>query len=427
MFIKKKLYILGLVCALFIINEGFSQSSSSTYSSFGLGDFNNSGMTHNQAMGGLGVSYGTGFNVNVVNPALSVNNSAFNFQAAFNYSRISATSEVQKQHFDGGGFNYVAMSLPVAPGKWSIGLGLNQISSVNYNLSATSPVDNSDLLSVNNIQGDGGITEAYLQTGFKLLKNLNLGLHGSYIFGSTIRTNLLTLSDAESRPVGISTEYYERLSLSDVAVKGGLHYLQKIGNQKYLNFGAIYHIFGNINGTEYAKVADEGQASDPNSEGDILSDNVKGSIVVPNKLGYGITYEKINKLAIGLEFQHQDFRDYRDFRGQPDELQNSYKVGLGAQFVPNIYSMDSFLDRITYRAGLEYEQTPYIVSGKSIRDIGINFGGSIPMNNLSLMNIAFKYGTRGSVANGLVRENYFKISLGISINDNSWFYKRVFE
>src|SRR5690606_4434453 len=294
MFIKKKLYILGLVCALFIINEGFSQSSSSTYSSFGLGDFNNSGMTHNQAMGGLGVSYGTGFNVNVVNPALSVNNSAFNFQAAFNYSRISATSEVQKQHFDGGGFNYVAMSLPVAPGKWSIGLGLNQFSSVNYNLSATSPVDNSDLLSVNNIKGDGEITEAYLQTGFKLLKTLNLGLHRSYSFVTTIRTNLLTLSDAESRPVGISTEYYERLSLSDVAVKGGLHYLQKIGNQKYLNFGAIYHIFGNINGTEYAKVADEGQASDPNSEGDILSDNVKGSIVVPNKLGYGITYEKIN-------------------------------------------------------------------------------------------------------------------------------------
>src|SRR5690606_8738787 len=105
----------------------------------------------------------------------------------------------------------------------------------------------------------------------------------------------------------------------------------------------------------------------------------------------------------------------------------SYKVGLGAQFVPNIYSMDSFLDRITYRAGLEYEQTPYIVSGKNISDIGINFGGSIPMNSLSLMNLAFKYGTRGSGANGLVRENYFKISLGISINDNSWFYKRVFE
>lgn len=427
MSIKNKLYILGAVCASFIFNEGFSQSSSSTYSSLGIGDFNHSGLTHNQAMGGLGISYGNGFNVNLVNPALAVKNTAFNFQAAFNYSRISATSEIQKQKLDGGGLNYVAMSLPVAPGKWTIGLGLNQISSVNYNLSATSPVENSDLLSVNHIQGDGGITEAYLQTGFQLFRNLNVGVHGSYVFGSTIRTNQLMLSDTDLRPVGVSTEYYERLSLSDVAVKGGVHYLQKIGDQKYLNFGAIYHIFGNINGVEYAKVADLGQASDPDSEGDILSDHIKGTIVLPNKLGYGITYEKINKLAIGLELQHQDFRDYRNFKGQADGLQNSYKVGLGAQYVPNIYSMDSFLDRITYRAGLEYEQTPYNIGGESITDIGINFGGSIPMNNLSLMNFALKYGTRGSTANGLVKENYFKISLGISINDNTWFYKRVFE
>src|SRR5690554_1998243 len=427
MSIKHKLSLLGVFCATFILNEGFSQSSSSTYSSFGIGDFNNSGLIYNQAMGGLGISYGSGFNVNLVNPALAVKNTAFNFQAAFNYSRISATSDVQKQQLDGGGLNYVAMSLPVAPGKWAVGLGLNQISSVNYNLSATSAVENSDLLSVNNIQGDGGITEAYLQTGFQLFKNFNVGIHGSYVFGSTIRTNQLVLTDEASGPVGVSTEYYERLTLSDVAVKGGIHYLQNIGNEKYLNFGAIYHIFGNIKGVEYAKVADLGQASDPNSNGDILSDNVSGSITLPNKLGYGVSFEKINKFVIGLEAQHQNFSEYRNFNGGSDDLQDAFKVGLGAQFVPNIYSMDNLLDRITFRAGMEYEKTPYYISGKSINDIGINFGGSIPMNNLSMMNIALKYGSRGNTENGLVRENYFKISLGISINDNTWFYKRVFE
>lgn len=427
MSIKNKLYFLSVFCATFILNEGFSQSSSSTYSSLGIGDFNNSGLTHNQAMGGLGISYGNGFNVNLVNPALSVKNSAFNFQAAFNYSRISATSESQSEQLDGGGLNYVTMSLPVAPGKWTIGLGLNQISSVNYNLSASSAVENSDLMSLNTIQGDGGITEAYIQTGFELFKNFNLGIHGSYIFGSTIRSNQLVLSDEELGPVGASTEYYERLTLSDIAIKGGAHYLQKIGDQKYLNFGAIYHLFGDINGVEFAKVADLGEASNPDTPGDILSDNKKGSIFLPNKLGYGVSYEKINKFVIGLEVQHQDFSEYKSFNGSEGELQNSYKVGLGGQFVPNIYSIDNLLDRITYRAGLEYEQTPYIINGNSINDIGINFGGSIPMNNLSLMNLALKLGSRGTTNNGLVRENYFKVSVGISINDNTWFYKRVFE
>jgi hypothetical protein len=427
MLIKNKLHVLVAFCATFIWNEGFSQSSSSSYSSLGLGDFNNSGLTHNQAMGGLGISYGNGFNVNLVNPALSVKNSAFNFQAAFNYNRIAATSESGTEQIDGGGLNYVTMSLPVAPGKWSIGLGLNQISSVNYDLSATTEVENSDLLSLNTIQGDGGITEAYLQTGFRLFKNLNLGVHGSYVFGSTIRSHQLVLADENSSPVGVSTEYYERLTLSDVAVKGGVHYLQKIGDQKFLNFGGIYHIFGNIKGVEFAKVADLGQASDPDSPGDILSDNTKGSIFLPNKLGYGVSYEKINKFVIGLEVHHQNFKDFQSFNGATEELGNSYKVGLGGQYVPNLFSMDRVLDRITYRVGLEYEQTPYIIRGTPIKDIGINFGGSIPMNNLSLMNFAMKLGTRGSTDNGLVRENYFKVSLGISINDNTWFYKRVFE
>lgn len=427
MLIKNKLNLIGAFCAILICNDAFSQSSSSTYSSLGLGDFNNSGLTHNQAMGGLGISYGNGFNVNLVNPALSVKNSAFNFQAAFNYSRITAVSENQTEKLDGGGLNYVTMSLPVSPGKWTVGLGLNQISSVNYNLTASSEVQNSDLMALNSIQGDGGITEAYVQTGFELFRNLKLGVHGSYVFGSTIRTNQVVLSDEDQGTVGVSTEYYERLSLSDLALKGGLHYLVKIGDQKNLNFGAIYHIFGDTKGVEYAKVADLGQASNPDAPGDILSDNKKGSIFLPNKLGYGLSYEKINKFVVGLEAQHQQFSTYRAFNGSVGDLRDYFKAGLGVQFVPDIYSMDNLLDRITYRAGIEYEKTPYIIDGTGIDDIGINIGGSVPMTSLSLLNFAAKFGTRGGTGNGLIRENYFKISLGISINDNTWFYKRVFE
>jgi hypothetical protein len=43
------------------------------------------------------------------------------------------------------------------------------------------------------------------------------------------------------------------------------------------------------------------------------------------------------------------------------------------------------------------------------------------------LNLALKAGTRGTINDGLVRENYIKVSLGLSINDNSWFYKKVFE
>jgi cytolysin (calcineurin-like family phosphatase) len=76
---------------------------------------------------------------------------------------------------------------------------------------------------------------------------------------------------------------------------------------------------------------------------------------------------------------------------------------------------------------LEFLQTPYYINQTTINDLGINFGASIPVNQLSLMNLAVKVGQRGTTSAGLIRENYVNFTLGFSLNDNTWFYKRVFE
>ncbi|WP_245189455.1 hypothetical protein [Lunatimonas salinarum] len=419
--------LLSLFLGLVSINFSLAQSTSSTYSSLGIGEFNTSGLTQNQAMGGMGVSYGSSFSVNNVNPAISIKNYAYSFQAAFNYNSVDAATAAGSDRIDGGGLSYVAMSFPIIPRQWAMGLGLNQVTGVDYNLSVESPVVNSPLTSINNIQGRGGLSEVYLQTGFTVAKNLSLGLHASYLFGSTIRTNQLELLNEEGNDVGISSEYYERMTFSDLTFKGGLYYMAKIGDRKLLNIGAIYHLFGDINGKEFAKMAELGQSAIPNSPGDVLRDDVSGSIFIPQRLGYGVTYEKIDKFVIGLEMQHQDFSQFRGFRGGENSLTNSFKASLGGQYVPNPYSIESLFQRITFRSGVEYERLPYFLSGTEITDIGINFGASIPVYSMSLFNLAFKVGSRGTVENGLIRENYFKVSLGISINDNSWFYKKVFE
>ncbi|MBD3629182.1 hypothetical protein [Cyclobacterium sp.] len=417
-------FFLGFIA---ISTHSFAQFTSSTYSSLGVGVFNNSGLTQNQGMGGMGISFGNSYSVNHVNPAISVKNGAYSFQAAFNYNQLSAATESNSEVLDGGGLSYVAMSFPVIPRKFTLGLGLNQLTGVDYNITVNSPVTNTSLVSQNMIEGKGGLSQVYLQGGFQVYKNLSLGVEGAYTFGSTIRTNQLDLLDEDLNGIGISSEYYERLTFSDVTFKGSIYYAQQLGEQKYLNLGAIYHIFGDISGKEFAKMGESGQASIPNSPGDVISDDVSGSIFLPNKIGYGVTYEKINKFAIGVEAQFQDFSDYRGFNASQSNLGNAYKLSLGGQYIPDAFSLESMLSRSTFRAGLEYERLPYLLNQNQIDDIGINFGTSLPIYSLSLLNLAVKVGTRGTVNDGLVRENYFKVSLGISINDNSWFYKKVFE
>jgi len=427
MSISNRLKFLGTLCVVFIFSESFSQSSVSTYSALGLGNFNNGGLTQNRGMGGTGISFGTGWGLNYMNPALTTRNTIFNFQAAFNYARINAQNVNESEMLDGGGLSYIGVSLPVKSGKQTLGLGLNQLTSVNYNILVRGQVTNSNLGSLNRIDGDGGISEAYLSTGFLVAKNLSLGVQGSYLFGSTIRTNQLSLLGENGLPIGISSEFYQRFTVSDVAVKFGGHYFFKIGNKSNLHMGAIYQAFGNINGREFAKVADFGQASRPDTDGEILSDNIRGSVYVPQNIGFGITYERINRMIVGLEGQFQEFSRYRDFNGNETDLSDSYRIALGSQITPDFGSMDNFLKRITYRFGVEYKQTPYVVAQTNITDIGINFGGTIPMNSLSMMNFSIRLGQRGTTSNGLIRENYAGFSLGFSLNDNTWFYKRVYD
>ncbi|AGA77130.1 hypothetical protein [Echinicola vietnamensis] len=427
MSIQTRLQLLGVFCAIFIFTQAKGQIGSSTYSSIGVGDMNNSGLTQNQAMGGLGISYGDAWSVNQVNPALTVKNNVFNFQAAFNYKRYRASTESSSSTLDGGGLSYVTVSLPVKPRKWTVGLGLDQISTVDYEHLVESPVVNSDLYSISRMRGRGGISEVYLNTGFELFKNFNVGLQGGYIFGSTIKHQQITLTDEDGITAGGQSEYYSRLTINDFSFKGGVHYALRTGDRSRLNFGAIYQAFGNLDGKMFAKMADIGEASDEDSDGQTVFENEKGNIYLPNKLGYGVSFEKINKFVIGLEAQHQDFTQYESFVGRNDDLGSSFRVGLGGQFIPDIYSIESIFMRSTFRAGIEFEQTPYLIGENKVNDIGINFGASIPMNSLSLLNFAVKFGQRGTTNDGLVKEEYFKFSLGFSINDNSWFYKKVFE
>jgi hypothetical protein len=418
---------LGVLSTLLLISEGFGQNSASTYSALGIGEFNYGGQIQNQGMGGLGISFGTGWSANAVNPALTTRNTIFNFQASLNYKRIDVANDTENSLVDGGGLSYLAISLPVKTGKFTAGMGLGQISSINYRLKVDSPIANSALIANNYLEGDGGISEAYVNFGYLVAKNLSIGVHGSYLFGSSIRSNQLLVFDQKGVEVGRASEYYERISVSDVAVKVGAHYFFKTSEKSNLHLGAIYQTFGDVNGTAFAKLAPIGQASSPKTDGDLIANNERGNIYLPSRYGFGVSYEKNNKFVIGLEGQMQDFAQYRNFFGEPLSLQAAQKVGLGFQIVPDFTDFDKLLNRSTYRMGLEWMRTPYFINQTTINDIGINFGTSIPVNQLSLVNMAMKVGRRGTVDNGLIREAYVNFSLGFSLNDNSWFYKRVFE
>ncbi|MDN3709484.1 hypothetical protein QW060_21070 [Myroides ceti] len=106
---------------------------------------------------------------------------------------------------------------------------------------------------------------------------------------------------------------------------------------------------------------------------------------------------------------------------------NGHKVSFGGFYTPHHISFTNYLSRVTYRAGGKYEKTGLAINNQEVNDFSVNIGVGLPISrNISNLNIGLEYGQRGTKSAGLIRENYFNLSIGLSFNDK-WFTKRRFE
>ena len=118
-----------------------------------------------------------------------------------------------------------------------------------------------------------------------------------------------------------------------------------------------------------------------------------------------------------------DQKHFNEFNNT--SIQNTQEFILGGEITPDSRNITSYLKRVTYRFGLNYYKLPYLVQNNSINEFGINFGASFPVAGLSTLDLAMKFGERGTIENGLINESFTQIILGLTINEK-WFIKRKY-
>ena len=107
-------------------------------------------------------------------------------------------------------------------------------------------------------------------------------------------------------------------------------------------------------------------------------------------------------------------------------FENATKVAFGGFYIPKFDSYDNYFERITYRGGFRFENTGLVINNTAIKDRAMNLGFGLPITGtFSSLNLGVEYGVRGTVLKGLVREDYFSVSLGLIFNDK-WFKKTLY-
>ena len=75
---------------------------------------------------------------------------------------------------------------------------------------------------------------------------------------------------------------------------------------------------------------------------------------------------------------------------------------------------------------MRFENTGLLINDERVNDMAVHAGIGLPVGiYTSNLNIGLEYGKKGTKNNNLIQENYFSISIGLSLNDR-WFEKRKF-
>ncbi|MEY3501330.1 MAG: hypothetical protein RL308_3003 [Bacteroidota bacterium] len=407
---------------LFSLISFAQQGTSSPYSFYGIGDVKFKGTAENRAMGGLTI-FSDSIHLNFQNPASYTNLKLTTFTVGGTYLTTKLKTSSQKENARRTALDYLAVGLPF--GKFGAGFGLLPYSSVGYNIqtriaATTNPVAAEQ---IRQSSGTGGINKAFVGVGYAVTPKFSVGLDFSYNFGK-IETYSLRFVDGP--------QYGSReKNLSDITgatFTAGLTYNTKISS-KISGFGSLtYSPESSLKSVNERNIATIQYTS---SGSEIVVDDLaitaeNTTIKLPSKLALGLGIGQSKKWMIGTEvtLQQNNNMGNRFVDIQNTNFENAVKYTVGGFYIPNYNAFSSYLKKVTYRAGLRYENTGLIVNNKSINDMGMTAGFGLPIIGVfSNINIGLEYGKRGTTTSNLVQENYTNISIGLSLNDK-WFQKR---
>lgn len=412
-----------ILAAFLSCNLVFAQNTYSPYTVIGIGDMNGMGLSNNAAIGDIGIGTPTVWHINNINPALLIHNTLTVFEIGVEGENRKVSNNFGKVKVGTAGLKYLAFAFPIISEKWTSSIGLMPYSSVNYDFTVQQDVAGTNVDAQIDFVGSGGINQVYFSNGLEVAENLSVGLRLSYFFGLVEETTSTRL-DGEGITQQFPTGYFGKTNYSSFGAGLGAAYRKTINDETALNLGLTYDFGTGIDGTRLERIQSQSAVGNV-VPGDTLVQDLKDSYQLPGELGFGISWQKYNKMILGLDIKRSFWQSDAGFADDNEEYRNAWTIGLGFEITPKYNDVNSYIKRIKYRLGLQYKQAPFIINGETVNDFGINFGWSLPVKGVSAANMSFKFGQRGSTSGVLVKEQYFKFVLGATINDR-WFIRRKY-
>jgi hypothetical protein len=412
---KRFFYILIILCSVKGVN---AQNNTSPYSMLGIGDLENSYFDRTTGMANTGLAMASNRFLYQGNPASYsyLDDKIFNVEVASRFKSIvysgqpvvntatNTSTDLQFKKF--------VLAMKLKP-RWGISLGLLPFSTQNYSFYGTKII-NGTTTSVNAYnEGYGSTNQFYLANSYRVSRHLSVGVQAAWLFGQLQQKETIPATAINDSAIVTNSNIF----LGNLYFTYGLQYHTKINKNWDFSFGATAALKTKLR-ANYTLQVQEGTTYIINNQ-----QYQNYYFTIPQTYNAGVAAVLKNKFTFAADYGFQNWSTL-NYKGYNYSLTNSSKISTGFEYSNKIKARDFLYEKYFLQAGLYYSTSYLQVYGQNISDYGftIGAGGSLPRApNLSLL-AAFQVGSRGTTAEGLVKENYTQFNITISFRE-FWYVK----
>lgn len=412
------------------LSKAQNNNTSSPFSVFGVGELSNYSTGRSNTMGGTSIGMRFRDQINPVNPAsYSARDSmSMVFEMGFSGKQTRFVANDSKNNTNDSNFDYIALSFRIHDGI-ALAFGLQPYSNKGYSASATQELVNSNEATTSYI-GDGSITKFFMGTGVKLMKNLSLGFNANYYFGNLSDQTVTDIKD----PTAADTYNQITNRIRGIGFETGLQYQFNLKNNKQLVLGAVANLQSNLKREAEDFRYSQTYVSTGTSTTTVIdtisySKGDQNDVKIPLGLGVGVSYINPDKLTIAADLFTQDWSSFENIGLNNANVQYTRKTvaSAGVEWIPEKFSLKNYFKRVSYRAGVKMENDYFTYNNNNVRSYAVTAGFGLPIaRQRSTLNVGIEFGTKGSVNNTLIRQDYTKLYISFALHDY-WFFKRKIE
>jgi hypothetical protein len=402
-----KKIIASAIASLFCVLSYAQHSTSSPYSTIGIGEIDSKIYGLNSGMANVGIGiYRPGF-LNNTNPAaIAVDSSFFIFDVSLSGALSQYSTAGMKEYANNENIKKVAFGVRIFS-KLAVSAGILPYSNVQYKIQSDAYVEGgqNEQYTIYH-EGSGGLSKVYLAASYKLLPYLYAGVNTSYLFGRINRNETL------------SNQMVQTISeVDEILFDFGLMYNKKLNLNTTVTAGLVFGYESKIKMKNYKTVSSLGTTETESSTFTSLPRNIGVGFSIYNNSGH--SYK-----MFAADYKLHNWANIKS----PDSRMryaNNHRINAGIEYIPNYRTPTNYFQRIQYQAGAYFENSNLIVNGNRISEIGATAGMVFPLkNNYTQIFLSADLGRRGGA--GLINENFVRINLGVSVNQ-LWFIRWAYQ